>query len=405
MIPDGGDSIEGEMALRPAEAKDVEPLARLWNRAFPGERTVEERIRRLETGEPWGGLEDVWVEEGDGRLVGAFRTHRMTEYLAGAPVPMLGLAAVAVASSARRRGVGRRMCEAAIRIGRERGDLVSVLYPFRPSYYHALGWGMTGELRAFHFRPQALDAAGLDPDDDTDIGTVRAAEPDDHPAIADCYARVAARSHGPIRRDERAWRHHLAADRTYAFIVEDGGGGVGGARETDIGRGGDDGDADAPSGTPAAGDLAGRDGRRHVHGYLLARFERRRSPESSTLYVHELAADDDAAYRALLAWMANQRDQWSWIRYDARRDETFEHRLADARPPRSQSMRGLWFPTGRVLRGPMLRVLDLPGAVRARTRWGVEVETALTFRLEVDDPIVPENRGPWDVAVRERSAE
>src|SRR5690606_42029006 len=82
-----------------------------------------------------------------GRVIGACRAYRRSEHLGGPTVPMLGLAAVATAPNARRRGVGRALCREAIRLGRERGDVVSVLYPARPAFYRALGWGLVGELQ------------------------------------------------------------------------------------------------------------------------------------------------------------------------------------------------------------------------------------------------------------------
>lgn len=346
------------MALRPAQPDDVRPLAELWALAFPGEHSVADRVRILEQGGPYGGLETAWVEEEGGRIVGAFRALRLTEYLAGTPLPMLGLASVAVSPSARRRGLGRRLCRHALRVGRERGDVVSILFPFRPAFYHALGWGLVGELHRYLFRPESLTQFG-DPND------VRIAGPEDRTSIAECYARVAPRSNGPIQRSERAWANHLDARGVHAFVYDDGGG---------------------------------------VRGYLLAGYGRSRAPEQRVLHIRELIAEDDAAYRGLLGWIAAQRDQWRRVRYDARRDESFGHRLSDPRPPGFRPARALYFPTARLLRGPMLRVLDVPAALSARTGWGGEPGIALTLEIEVHDPELPENRGPWHLSIEEHGA-
>ena len=87
--------------VRPAEPDDIRPLAELWHDAFPGERTVGQRIRMLETGGRYGGLETVMVADEPGHgIVGAAKIYRMTEFIAGAPMPMMGLAAVAMAPPA-----------------------------------------------------------------------------------------------------------------------------------------------------------------------------------------------------------------------------------------------------------------------------------------------------------------
>lgn len=345
------------MPLRQARPEDTQPLAELWTHAFPGDRTAAERARQLKDGLPYGGLEAAWVEEEGGRLRGAFRAYRMTEYLAGAALAMLGLAGVAVAPDARRRGIGHRLCRDALRVGRERGDTVSVLYPFRPAFYHSLGWGLVGELHAHVFRPEALPDA-------EEREAVRLAHHDDRAAIGDCYARTAAHSNGPIRRESGAWRRHLDSPGTQAFVYDDDG----------------------------------------LSGYALVQYHHRPAPDAATLYVRELVAENDAAYRGLLGWIAAQRDQWSRIRYDARPDEGFHHRLADPRPPGFRPARPLWFPTARVLRAPMLRILDVPAALSARSHWGGEPGAALTLEVEVDDPELPQNRGPWHVAILERGA-
>jgi GNAT superfamily N-acetyltransferase len=122
----------GGTVFRRAERDDIRTLAELWSRAFPGERTIEQRIRQLEMGGVFGGIDAVWMAHIDGRLAGAFRAYSLTQHVHGTTYPLMGLAAVAVDETARRRGVGRALCLEAIRIARERGDVLSALYPFRP---------------------------------------------------------------------------------------------------------------------------------------------------------------------------------------------------------------------------------------------------------------------------------
>src|SRR5215211_6902802 len=126
--------------IRRAERDDIQALAELWARSFPGERSVEQRIRQLETGGVFGGIEATFLADVGGRMAGAFRAYALTEHLHGCAYPMMGLGAVAVDETARRRGIGRQLCLEAINIARERGDVLSVLYPFRPAFYEAHGW-------------------------------------------------------------------------------------------------------------------------------------------------------------------------------------------------------------------------------------------------------------------------
>jgi predicted N-acetyltransferase YhbS len=327
--------------IRKAVRGDIETLSELWARAFPGERTVEQRIAHMDAGGVFGGIETAWIAEEGSRCVGAFRAFALEQHLHGALYPMMGLAAVAVDEAARRRGLGRTLCAHAVDVARERGDVVSVLYPFRPSYYEALGWGLTGELHVFRFRPESLA--------DTSAGdAVRRARPDDAPGIADCYERVAAAGNGMIRRSPRAWRHHLEADGVHTRVLGEG----------------------------------------HISGYILVRYGRASVPDEKMMYVRELIADNPASYAALLGWIAAQSDAWRVVQYDASPDELFEHRLSEPRPPGFHLTRNLWAPTARLIRGPMLRLLDVGRALELRERWGPTAP--LRFGLDVTDPLAPD---------------
>jgi predicted acetyltransferase len=334
--------------IRPADHGDIPSLASLWARAFPGEQTVDERIRQLETGGVFGGIESSWLAERGGRIVGAFRAYALTQHMHGVPCRMMGLASVAVDETARRRGVGRELCEHAIRIARERGDVLSMLYPFRPAFYHALGWALAGEMHAYRFRPEyVVDPGGAQ--------RVRRALPDDSAGIAACYGRVAATSNGMISRTPRIWRSHLDVAATHSYVT-------------------------------------GSDG---VNGYAIVRFGRSSSPDEKPLFVRELVAEDHDAYDALLSWIAAQRDAWRLVHYEASPDERFLHRLSDPRVPGHHPARYLWAPVARVIRGPMLRLLDVRAALEQRSRWsGV---APVRFTLDVVDEVVPENHGAWAV--------
>ncbi len=345
--------------LTAAGRADVRALAVLWSRAFPDRRTPDDRERQLRAGAGYGGLEDSWVVKRRGRLLAACRLHSLHEYLTGVAVPMMGLAAVAVAPEARRKGLGAALCRNAIRIARERGDVVSVLYPFRPGFYRRLGWGYVGRLHAHRFAPAQLvvdrDAAAA----------VRPAESADRHALQSCYARVARASHGPIARSENVWHQHLGG-HAYAAVVE-------------------------------------RKGSDSVGGYVIVVPGRQRVNADRRLRIRELVAEDRDAYHSLLAWIAAQRDQWPQATYEARPDEHFERWLDDPRPPRfPKPSRPLWDPIATILRGPMLRVLDVPAALQAR-RWAPTAGT-LRLRIEVRDAELPENLGPWLADVHDERA-
>lgn len=362
--------MDGNVMIRPGVAADIDAVTALWCEAFPGKRTADERARMLEAGGRYGGLETVLVaRDASGQLLGACKIYRLTQHIAGVAMPMMGLAAVAVAPAARRQGLGGRICVRAIEAARERGDVISVLYPFRPDYYERLGWGLVGELHEYRFRTDALPAYD-------EARHVRGARHEqDGDAIAACYARVAARSNGPIERDDRVWAYRLAGEQLGVRPI-------------------------APAGSRHRIVVHERDG--VVGGYALLRWRSAGRAAPAEVRVRELVAETEEVYRAILGYLARQAGRWPIARHTARIEERFGDRLFDPRPPEGGRSRSLYFPTARIIRGPMLRLLDVPRALAARRYFQARRDAApraATIEVRVDDPQVPQNRGPWHVRI------
>lgn len=333
---------EPPLDLRPAGEEDLLPLARLWALAFPGERSVEARARQLRDGGMYGGLETCWVAERNGRMIGAFRVYDLTLHLFGRPFPTLGLAAVAVDPSFRRQGVGAALCRAALRLGWERGDLLSALYPFRVDFYARLGFALAGELHRYRFPPGSLP---LFPGAER----VRALPPGARrPAVPECYVSLLPHLHGMAERTRGMWEF-LEGEETQVWGVS---------------------------------------GEEELEGYMVTESRVLEGGRGAELRVRELLVRNGDGYRAFLGWLSAQRDQWASVTYDALPGERLQQVLSHPRLTGTSMRRGLWFQSATLLRGPMVRVLHLP-----------EVLERLGFLegsvLDVRDPELKENSGRW----------
>jgi predicted N-acetyltransferase YhbS len=367
--------------IRPAGESDVRAVAELWCEAFPARRTIADRIRMLETGGRYGGLETVLVAvDAAGQLAGACKIYRLEERIAGAAMPMMGLAAVAVPENRRRQGIGARLCHEAIDAAVERGDLLSVLYPFRPSFYERLGWGLVGELHEYRFRTDGLPTY-------PEAAAVRPAREEDQGPIAACYRRIVERANGPITRDHTIWGYRLTGEELGVRPIDDH------APPT----GGDD---------PTRQAIVYDDGS-GVGAYALLRYLPARAGRDGRIQIRELLAETETAYRGLLGHLATLADRWPLARHFARPGERFGDRLSDPRPPGHRPVRSLYFPTARVVQGPMLRVLDVPGALRQRPWYHASggEGAAATFSIAVQDAQRPGNAGPWLVRVGQDGSE
>ena len=340
-----------DIELQPAGEEHIPAMAALWSEAFP-EKPEERRLREVREGFQYGDLTDCWIVESEGRLAGALRTYRLTLNLFGSKVPTMGLAGVAVAPDFRRRGIGRRMCLAALRIARERGDLLSALYPFRTSFYRDMGFALAGALHRYRFNPAALpiypgwDHVERAPDKGRDVAQ-------------EIYARVAGRSNGLLERTPQMWTF-LDLIGAYLYLYR------------------------CVRGVP--------------RGYVVVR-GRGGPPEDSQLKVLEMVAENREAYLGLLGWLSVQRDQWGTVVYDSVPGEDFYERLDHPRTENSGSPRGLWFHSASILRGPMFRILNLEALFALGAEAGrVEPRSPLALpdgTVQIRDPDIPENQGSW----------
>jgi len=332
------------LLLRAAGEEDARGLAVLWAEAFPGEPRVEHRLRVLLDGTgPFGGLENCWVAELDGQRVGGLRQFPLEMFLHGRASPVQGLAAVAVAPEYRRRGMGRQMCRQAMLMARRSGVPMSALFPFRADFYASLGYVLTGELHRYSFATADLPVfPGHE--------RVRPVRDQDRMALLPpLYDSLLPRSHGLVRRSRAMWEDRLeGAGLVYGLFSRDG----------------------------------------EIEGYLLARGVRGRSPERDTLRIQELVAGELESCRGLLGWLATQRDQWPQARYDAAPGDRFHQILPHPRIPGMAPARGLWFPSAFLLRGPMLRILDVPEVLGTAGLTDGSV-------ISVVDPEIEENTGSW----------
>ena len=339
--------------FRPARPDELEDVARLEAHSFPTPgRGPRWWIDFLSNG-PHGGLESLWVAEEAGRLVGACQLLWLRQWVAGVALPVMGLAGVAISPTHRRRGLAQRMLVAGFEHARERGDVASALFPFRASFYEDLGYGLAGEAHQYQLPPSLL------PDDKAERMKVRLVDtPEDVEAMKGVYAEAARLLQtGQLDRTDRSWRGSWGADEQAAVVYWN-----------------DD-------GVP--------------EGYCIVKYRADLPLDRRYLEVEERAWLSIGAQRGIYGWLSTLGDQWREIAYRAHPEEGFGDRIKEPRLPLLQAPSWrLWFPSATLVRGPMFRVLDVCDALKIRA---LASEAELTLKLEIDDPQVPENRGPWRV--------
>jgi predicted acetyltransferase len=174
--------------IRPLERSDDDQLTQLLTESF-GEWT--------ETGPHVNQIDSpgrhTWVAEDAGRVVGLVVDCEFDTWFGGATIPTAGIASVGVQAEYRGQGLLTPMFDAMLASARERGALISTLYPSSPGIYRRFGYAPIVALEDVHVPTRALAVPG-------DTVPTRRATASDLPAIRAVYQRWAADQNGPLTR-------------------------------------------------------------------------------------------------------------------------------------------------------------------------------------------------------------
>jgi predicted acetyltransferase len=340
------------LAFRPATLDDCERLGAQSLRAFPyPAATLAQRVDRYRQ-ERISPIETVTIAERNGAMVGAMRRIPFTGWLGGVAVPVGGLAGVAVAPEARQTGVAAMLIRRHLEELAERRMPWSFLYPFSPKFYAKQGWAPAARQLRWRVRPEALPRAR----DRVALRRLALDDAADRAAAQACYERHCARTSGSLSRtaEQLGWQHEGR------FVV----------------------------GVPGPQGLA---------GYLVYEI-RAASARPQLLVVHEWIADDGGAERALLGFLATQRDQADEVTIDTSPDYPLSSLLDNGIPPlESDQLPDEHHALATLASGLMARAVDLAGAARGRGYPGV-ANGVVALRVE-HDGLVAANVGTVTVVV------
>jgi predicted acetyltransferase len=159
-----------------------------------------------------------------GRLLAMAGTYGMAQYFGGRAVPMGGLASVAVVPDRRGDGLAKQVCSASLSAMRERGEVISSLYPATTRLYRALGWEVAGLYQWQKLVPTALHALP-----EPSRRALRPASLAELPLLRACYARMAVDVPGFLARPDFWWERLAFVWKDHSlYVAQNEGGGIDG---------------------------------------------------------------------------------------------------------------------------------------------------------------------------------
>jgi predicted acetyltransferase len=341
------------MRYRQAAPDEIPAAGRLAAHSFPGpERTPEWWEDRLRDPVYGGGADTLFIGCDSLGIAAACQIHPLRQWVAGEPMPMTGVGTVAISPVRRKQGRAAELVTAALRAGRERGDIVSALFPFRVSFYQRLGYGLAGEALQYQVPTGTLP-------DSAERHRVAVIESDDERAEAlALYNRWAATQNGQLERSARLWQ--TIAGTGHALL----------------------------------GYRAHHGG---LEGYALVIYRTDLQPQERYLEVDEMVWATDSARRGLYAWLGSLGDQWQQILLRALPSDRLGDWLREPRLPHGTAPPWrLWAPSATLMSGPMFRLIDVRAAFEGRR---VEPTPAMAVAIEIEDAQFEENCGSWRIAL------
>lgn len=285
-------TLPSNLLVRRARDADLPEMARVHQAAYPGgEMTLQETIERFRTN-PRISLEDYWVCEKDRRLVGLFALYGFQMYRSGVVIPAGGIGSVAVAPEARRERIAYWMMARAVEIMDQNSIPLSLLYPFRHSFYRNLGWGLIGCIKLYRFAPESLPKlSGRE-------HVIPILTNEDRETVMSCYSLYAQRQNGTVRRDDPLWNEVVFKNAMcYGYKAPD-------------------------TGT--------------IEGYVTYRYKPYPNMEAfltSDIEVWDFVWNSKRALHGLLAFLGSQRDQVRIINFPDQTDLPLEQILIEPLMP------------------------------------------------------------------------
>jgi predicted acetyltransferase len=313
----------GPFTFRPAEEGDLDRLVEIHTGAFPDPRGHAERLRNF-TANPLGALRDLRVAVAGDTLIAHAFLFPLDAWFGGRAVPVAGVASVGVAPEARGRGAAAALLAHLHEEARGRGAAVSMLYAFRQGFYARHGYVPVTPTRRLRVHPASIPAGWRGEPGVTIRPAARG--PADRPSIEAAYGRMAARTSGWLVRPRAFWDALFADERRTWMLATRGA---------------------------------------HVAGYVAWSVSQPESHAATRMTIHELAADDDAARRALLGAAGALRDQVAEVLLETDAKDPIDRALVDADRSRFGDA-AVEHALGDIVGGPMVKVLDVARALAAR---------------------------------------
>ncbi|RSL31111.1 GNAT family N-acetyltransferase [Salibacterium salarium] len=198
------------MDIRKMNASQMRQSLELDQFAFQFEFSKEEKKNHERMMKP----ENTWIAEENGQLLSKLTILPVNVFVGRASLPMGGISSVATWPESRRGGLVRKLLDAALLDMRERGYVLSFLYPFSIGFYRKFGWELFADTVTWEIKKEQLPKKG-----EITNGAIRRIPPAQWPVLQDIYQAFAYQFNGMVNRTESWWRYTVLKQKKGQIAV------------------------------------------------------------------------------------------------------------------------------------------------------------------------------------------
>ncbi|MEM9365637.1 MAG: GNAT family N-acetyltransferase [Planctomycetota bacterium] len=277
----------------------------------------------------------------DDQVVGGMAFYRCGQFFGGRSVPMAGFSGVAIAGSHRGTGVCRKLLEQTLRELRQEGIPLACLYASTQRLYRSVGFEQAGSRWEYELPLRCL------PEPDRSLPCHRHATPDLH-VLERLENTRGEFANGCLHRSQGLWErllHPHSEQPGVAYLL---------------------GEPEQPE------------------GYVILYQGNSTGRVPAVLRCGDWVATTPAALRRLMALTWDHRSMHDRFRWPGGTDDPLLLFASEA-----------WADVVDMERW-LLRLVDVPAALSAR---GYQQDVDEQIQLHVQDPLFPQNSGPWHLSV------
>lgn len=335
------------MTIKKLSVEYKEELKDLWDYCFAGGGETSE-----EDWKDWFSILDLDNCLGyfiDGKVASTYVIHSYKMFVRGVLMKMGGIGAVATKPEFRKQKQITELTKESFKVMRKNQEYISVLYPFKFSFYRRYGYENCADFEWIISSPKNI----LIPKDFKPLKIVEISQDESFKICMPIREKIGSKFNLTIFDDLEYWKYHHARKKTKVFVIKDG--------EENV-------------------------------GYFTTRLEKKEGPWNVRLNMRNVIVDSEVARLTVFDYIKKHTDQNKDFSYPLLGDE----RITDY-------FDNLWEGEFKyqMTGGPMFRVIDVKKAMEL-----LEFDKSLdvTFSLKIDDEYAPWNSEPMQVTIKNGKA-